>query len=86
MNNHKLLNSHVAGPCVFSLTSHKCVCAVCINVTLLCNTHEHKLGLSTYGAISGMNGARQRKRSFSMDKEDAMDCCAPMWSFSKLEI
>ena len=71
---------------MFSLASHKFVCSICINVTLLCNTHEHILGLSTYGTISGMNGTRQQKRSFSMDKEDAMDCCATICSFSKWKI
>ena len=60
------------------------VCDVCIKVTMLCNTHEHILELSTYGAVSGMIGTRQQmKASSSNKKEAAMGCCITACSISK---
>ena len=57
---------------------------VCINVTMLCNTHEHILEFSTYGAVSGMTGTRrQMKASSSNKKEGAMGCCLTICGFSK---
>ena len=59
---------------------------VCINVTMLCNTHKHILGLSTYGTFAGMNEMRRQKKGFSfssMKKEDAVKYYLTIGCFSK---
>ena len=59
---------------------------VCINVTILRNTHEHILGLSTYGTFAGMNEMRQQKKGFSfssMKKEGTVKYYLTIGCFSK---